>query len=763
MPSMLIRRLALRTASLSALGFLGAWFVVVGHATDVRNIAPQGGELAQAKRPVAVADLIEMNALVSNNSHLRSPYDKPTVAEFSPDRTRFVVVTKKGDLETNTNVYSLLLFRTQDALTTPQPERLVSFASSSNRPGIEQVRWQNKRTLTFLAEKPGEQHQLYTIDCETKQVQRLTDSPTSLTAYAISENEEILFTATKPTEPILSDSVRRSGLIVTTEALLDLMSGQRGLSLQAFSYCLFRQKKSTKEIFPIPTRNPLGLPWMWPSPDGRYIIVPTTTIQYRESWKDYEDRQLQIAMGGKYGPHSIGESSPVYQFELIDLKLGTSGPLIDAPLADVGESDPIWSRDSSSVVIFQTYLPLINVDQKQYNLRKHSQFVAQVKIPSREINPISAEELRFVRWERNRIIFDKTISDHVETVVYEEAPTQPNEWHEITSNIDMPLDKPTMEIRVDEDRNTAPRIFAIAPGSQSKSLLLDPNPQFVELSFGEVKAISFAGKDGRNVHAELYLPPDIEERRKYPLVIQTHGWRASAANKFRPDGPYPGVFAAQPLAGKGIIVLQVDYDQEDMGTPKEAASEMSAYEAGIDYLDRMGIIDRNRVGIMAFSRSGVGVEYALTHSQYRFAAATIADVTDLGYFRYLVSLVHSPASAADQESINGGLPFTESLGPWLKSSPGFNLYKVRTPVRLEVHSVGELVGVWEWFAVLSRMARPVELLCMPGSTHVPEKPWERRTSQQGAVEWFCFWLKGEEDTDPSKAKQYSRWRKLRNM
>jgi hypothetical protein len=51
---------------------------------------------------------------------------------------------------------------------------------------------------------------------------------------------------------------------------------------------------------------------------------------------------------------------------------------------------------------------------------------------------------------------------------------------------------------------------------------------------------------------------------------------------------------------------------------------------------------------------------------------------------------------------------------------------------------------------------------MPGSTHVPEKPWERRTSQQGAVDWFCFWLKSEEDPDPAKAEQYNRWRKLVN-
>ena len=34
-------------------------------------------------------------------------------------------------------------------------------------------------------------------------------------------------------------------------------------------------------------------------------------------------------------------------------------------------------------------------------------------------------------------------------------------------------------------------------------------------------------------------------------------------------------------------------------------------------------------------------------------------------------------------------------------------------------------------------------------------------SQQGNVDWFVFWLKGEEDPDPLKAEEYSRWRELR--
>ena len=83
-------------------------------------------------------------------------------------------------------------------------------------------------------------------------------------------------------------------------------------------------------------------------------------------------------------------------------------------------------------------------------------------------------------------------------------------------------------------------------------------------------------------------------------------------------------------------------------------------------------------------------------------------------------------------------------------------------MRLEAHgaSVGVL-ALWEWFAGLSRLAKPVEYVYLPDAPHILVKPWERRTSQQGAVDWFSYWLKGEEDSDPAKSEQYARWRELR--
>ena len=55
------------------------------------------------------------------------------------------------------------------------------------------------------------------------------------------------------------------------------------------------------------------------------------------------------------------------------------------------------------------------------------------------------------------------------------------------------------------------------------------------------------------------------------------------------------------------------------------------------------------------------------------------------------------------------------------------------------------------------------MIYIPDGTHVLEKPWDRMISQQGNVDWFCFWLEGKEDPDPGKTEKYERWRELRSL
>jgi hypothetical protein len=115
------------------------------------------------------------------------------------------------------------------------------------------------------------------------------------------------------------------------------------------------------------------------------------------------------------------------------------------------------------------------------------------------------------------------------------------------------------------------------------------------------------------------------------------------------------------------------------------------------------------------------------------------------------------------DRLNGAPPFGKGLLKWLKVSPAFLMDKIETPLRIQTLGASSLLVDWHWFSGLTRLGKPVEMMYIPDGVHILEKPWDRMVSQQGDVDWFCFWLKGEEDPDPAKAEQYKRWHELRKL
>jgi hypothetical protein len=68
--------------------------------------------------------------------------------------------------------------------------------------------------------------------------------------------------------------------------------------------------------------------------------------------------------------------------------------------------------------------------------------------------------------------------------------------------------------------------------------------------------------------------------------------------------------------------------------------------------------------------------------------------------------------------------------------------------------------MWDWYAGLKRLGKPVEYGYLPDGQHELFQVGQRVHTNQLLVDWFRFWLKGEEDDDPGKFAQYERWRRL---
>jgi len=714
------------------------------------------------KRLATVADSIRMTRL-GEPSYADGAPSKGIVAKFSPDGKRFVVILKKGNLEAHTNEYSLLLFQTVVVFQLHEPQVLVSLASSSNRPAISNVFWlDDNDTILFLGEHPGEQTQLYSLKCTSRELTKLTISTTNLTSFSTNASGGVIvYTARDPVSTFLTESVNRKGIVVTNELVTDLISRSYG-GKEYDDHFLFikRLGKGSDTNIVIQGRIGSDHPHASLSPDGEHLLIQTEATHVSNTWSEYEDQFLKVKT---HHSASDGAHTGILQYELINTATGESQVLFNAPIPSF-ESEMAWSPDSSSVVVSDIYLPLNVDDPAERAFRRAHTFLVEFKIPSRQFVKVSHEDLRLLNWDPKTGLIacdvGRSASLQGKTTPKVYFRKSRDAWSKASAPQQTAV-QPLPNITLDEGMNTPPRIFAVDPIKGRKSLLMDLNPQFRNLVLARVEEITWGDSRGNEVKGGLYWPPNYIVGKKYPVVIQTHGWNP---DRFWMDGPWPTAFAAQALAGKGFFVVQVpDPEWHIWVTSKEAPRAMAAYEGVIDYLDRRELIDRNRVGITGFSRTYWYVSYTLTHSKQHFAAATLADGVDYSYFQYMAFSNAQLELAGEFEQVYRGPPHGKNMSRWLKQSPAFLMNRIETPLRIQTLGPESLLFDWHWYSGLSRLGKPIEMIYIPDGTHILEKPCDRMISQQGNVDWFCFWLKGEENPDPAQAEQYNRWRKLRSL
>jgi dipeptidyl aminopeptidase/acylaminoacyl peptidase len=184
----------------------------------------------------------------------------------------------------------------------------------------------------------------------------------------------------------------------------------------------------------------------------------------------------------------------------------------------------------------------------------------------------------------------------------------------------------------------------------------------------------------------------------------------------------------------------------------------SGFESAANQLVSEGLVNPDKIGIIGFSRTCFYVMDTLTAGSLKLRAASITDGVMETYLQYLMF-----GPSAETVSMIGAMPFGEGLQQWLKRSPGFNLDRINTPLLVVGGGRLELLHMWEPYAGLRYLQKPVDLMMLNTDEHVLTNPAVRMASQGGSVDWFRFWLQDYEDPDPAKAEQYGRWHKLRNL
>jgi hypothetical protein len=314
-------------------------------------------------------------------------------------------------------------------------------------------------------------------------------------------------------------------------------------------------------------------------------------------------------------------------------------------------------------------------------------------------------------------------------------------------------------LKIKQGLNELPKLWLEDKSTGSSPIeLWDPNPQLSQVRFGEASVYSWKDKSGYNWSGALIKPVGYVPGRRYPLVIQTHGFDRDT---FVTDGAYPTAMAARPLASAGIMVLQIGGRFDHLDQLDEPRDNDLAYDSAIRALAAEGLVDSTRVGIIGFSRTCWYVETALEDKPHQFAAATLSDGVDFSYMQYMLYGPGDPLIQETSERMYGGRPTQGGLVKWIEDAASFHLDKVQTPLRIEAIGPASILTEWEVYSSLQMQGQPVELFYLPDGEHILQRPKDRFASEQGSVDWFRFWLLGMRDADPAKISRYERWEAMK--
>jgi dipeptidyl aminopeptidase/acylaminoacyl peptidase len=308
--------------------------------------------------------------------------------------------------------------------------------------------------------------------------------------------------------------------------------------------------------------------------------------------------------------------------------------------------------------------------------------------------------------------------------------------------------------------NVSPPRVAFADLSTGKvQVVADVNPEFANLRLSPGTRVDW--KNDRNMFAYLVKPLGYESGKRYPLIVTTY---RSGTGFLR--GGVGDEYPIHVFAANGFAVLVFDCGADENITHGDFEKAMGIWEgpleglrAAIKAVTEMGVADPRRLGFTGLSHGSEIGAFAITHSDlFRAVSMSGAGSWDQGLADMVPAWLRHYLGRWGVIDADGR-PVKERFD---RLSATANVDKIHAPLLLNVPDREYLTSLPLYAAMRSRK-KPVEMWVYPDEYHEKIQPKHRYSVYERNLDWFRFWLKGEEDRSPAKKDQSERWEKLREQ
>jgi len=294
-------------------------------------------------------------------------------------------------------------------------------------------------------------------------------------------------------------------------------------------------------------------------------------------------------------------------------------------------------------------------------------------------------------------------------------------------------------------------IVRIDPGSSDRKFLTSFNgEQARAIDWQPVREFWFTGRDGRRIHNLVALPPNFDERKRYPLFVLIHGGHASM---WRDAITYRWNYHL--LTQPGFVVLMSDYrgstgygekfTLDILGDPLAGPAD-DINDAADEAIKRFSFIDGGRQAAGGASYGGHLTNWlAGTTTRYKALVSHAGLATLDMQWGTSDSIYH-------REVMMGG-PYWENPQKWIAQSPLAKAGNFKTPMLVSVGEAdfrvpeGNSLAI---YAALQRMNVPSRLIVWPDENHWVQKGENSRVFYREVRAWLEKYLRPESASAASR-------------
>ncbi|PBJ81953.1 dipeptidyl aminopeptidase [Lysobacteraceae bacterium NML93-0399] len=300
---------------------------------------------------------------------------------------------------------------------------------------------------------------------------------------------------------------------------------------------------------------------------------------------------------------------------------------------------------------------------------------------------------------------------------------------------------------------TPPRLEHVDLTTGARRLLFDPNASLARAvaASGTPWLLQWADAEGNRFSGQFF--PAKAKGDKPPPLFVTY-YKCPGFQR----GGYGDEWPLAALAAQGIAALCINAAPFQATAVDRYSTGLAAVEAAVALLGAKGEIDPARVGMGGLSFGTEVTMWTAMHSALLSAASTTSPM--LSRTMYLHG---SLKGQAFYEGLAGtwqsGAP-EDTPAQWQALAPELNLERIDAPILMQMPEQ-EYLWALDYAIPLIREKR-ADVYAFPHEAHFKFQPRHLLAANQRNLDWFRFWLLGEEDADPDKHAQYEVWRSMRD-